>query len=75
LVLKNNSAAPKLIANRYGIKEEDAVLWFKELEYAYQPEMDAAALNNILLALHKFKIIDSIPSLTEICYEKNVELI
>ncbi|MES2559548.1 MAG: substrate-binding domain-containing protein [Bacteroidota bacterium] len=75
LVLKNNSAAPELIARRYGIKLEDAMLWFKELEYACQPEMDATGLHNILLALQKFKIISRIPELTEICYEKNVELI
>lgn len=75
LVLKNNSAAPELIAKRYGIKLDDAMLWFKELEYAYQPEMDAIGLHNILLALQKFNIINRIPELTEICYEKNVELI
>lgn len=75
LLLKNNSVAPQLIASRYGIKEQDALLWFKELEYAYQPEMDGAGWNSILLALKKFGIIDRIPELTEICYEKNVELI
>lgn len=75
MVLKNNSAAPSLIAKRYGIKEEDAMLWFRDLEYACHPEMDEMDMHKILLELYKLKIIDRIPALPEVCYEKNLELI
>lgn len=75
LTLKNNSAAPKLIASRYGIKETDALQWFMELEYACHPEMEELQMNKILLELYRLKIISSIPNVAEICYEKNLELI
>lgn len=75
LVLKNNSAAPSLIANRYGIKEEDAMLWFRELEYACHPEMEELQMYKILHELYKLGIINRIPALPEICFEKNLELI
>lgn len=75
LILKNNSEAPALIAKRYGIKENDAMLWFKELEYAYQPEMNEQHWNNIIEKLMQFGIISRKPELGEICYDKNIELV
>jgi ABC-type nitrate/sulfonate/bicarbonate transport system substrate-binding protein len=75
LILKNNSKAPAMIAERYGIKENDAMLWFKELEYAYQPEMNEQQWDNILGKLLQFGIINRKPKLSEICYEKNIELV
>jgi sulfonate transport system substrate-binding protein len=75
LILKNNSQAPALIAARYGIKETDAMQWFKELEYAYHPEMNELEWADILDKLKQFNIIDSVPELTEICYDKNIELV
>ncbi len=74
LTLKNNSEAPKLIAQRYGIKEADALQWFKELEYAYQPEMSETEWQNILTKLCKFDIINSMPLLDDICYSRNLVL-
>ena len=74
LTLKNNSEAPKLIAQRYGIKEADALQWFKELEYAYQPEMSETEWQNILTKLCKFDIINSMPLLEDICYRRNIVL-
>jgi sulfonate transport system substrate-binding protein len=73
MLLKNNSDAPKLISERYHIKEEDALLWFKELEYACQPEINNGLLQNILKELYGLKIIERIPHATEICYEGNLE--
>jgi ABC-type nitrate/sulfonate/bicarbonate transport system substrate-binding protein len=73
LVLKNNSDAPKLISERYHIREEDAMLWFKELEYACQPEINNELLQRILGELFKLNIIQRIPEATEICYEENLE--
>lgn len=75
LILKNNSQAPALIAARYGIKETDAMQWFKELEYAYHPEMNELEWAHILGKLKQFNIIDNVPELTEICYEPNIELV
>lgn len=75
LVLKNNSAAPELISQRYGIKLEDAQQWFRELEYAYHPEMGELEVSGILQELHSLHIINRVPGLMEICYEKNLELI
>jgi sulfonate transport system substrate-binding protein len=72
LLLKNNSHAPQLIAKRYSIKEEDAKQWFKELEYACEPSIDEAAMNEIFSQMLQFRIIDSIPLVTDICYGKNV---
>lgn len=74
LTLKNNSEAPALIASRYGIKEEDAMQWFKELEYAYQPEMSEQQLQQIMQQLHKYGIIDVPPALNTVCYDRNIEL-
>jgi sulfonate transport system substrate-binding protein len=73
LTLKNNSEAPALIASRYGIKEEDAMQWFKELEYAYHPEMNGQQLDQIMQDLVKYKILDETPSLGSICYDRNIE--
>lgn len=75
LILKNNSEAPRLIAERYGIKEQDAMLWFRELEYAYHPEMSEQQWEQILNKLKQFGIINHIPELSEICYEKNIEMV
>lgn len=73
LVLKNNSEAPALIAQRYGIKPEDAMEWFQELEYAYHPEINPKQMTDILHELKDLHIIDQIPPLNYICYEKNIE--
>ncbi|MCC6373123.1 MAG: ABC transporter substrate-binding protein [Bacteroidia bacterium] len=75
LDLKNNPQAPELIISRYGINSEDAVQWFKELEYACQPEMDEAELRLILWRLHKFGIIGRIPALNEVIYTRNLEIV
>lgn len=75
LILKNNSKAPAMIAERYGIKEADAMQWFKELEYAYHPEMSEQQWEQILANLLKFGIINRTPELGEICYDKNIELV
>lgn len=75
LVLKNNSAAPELISQRYGIKLDDAQQWFKELEYACHPEMGELEMNKILYELYKLHIINRVPEPMEVCYEKNLELI
>ncbi len=75
LILKNNSKAPAMIAERYAIKENDAMLWFKELEYAYHPEMNEQQWDSILGKLLQFGIINRKPDLSEFCYEKNIELV
>jgi sulfonate transport system substrate-binding protein len=72
-VLKNNSEAPKLISERYHLKEPDALSWFKELEYACQPEIGNELLQRILGELFKLNIIQRIPEATEICFEGNLE--
>jgi sulfonate transport system substrate-binding protein len=74
LVLQNNSAAPRLIADRYGIKLEDATSWFRELEYACHPEISELEMNTILTALFNLHIIPRIPDAPEVCYAKNLEL-
>jgi len=71
--LKKNTNAPELIVQRYDIKYNDAVSWFRELEYAYQPEMEEADLRLILWRLLKFKIIDSLPDLHTLIYERHLE--
>lgn len=73
LTLKNNSKAPVLIAQRYGIKLEDAMQWFRELEYAYQPEMSAEQLGQIMLELKKYGILETMPGLSSVCYDRNIE--
>ena len=74
LLLKNNSAAPILIANRYGIKLEDAKLWFQELEYAYEPQIDEYVMLQACAEMKKYGIINHIPQMEEICYGKNIML-
>lgn len=74
-VLKNNSAAPDLIAQRYGIKLEDARQWFRELEYACHPEIGELEMSKILFELYKLHIINKVPDPVDVCYEKNLELI
>jgi sulfonate transport system substrate-binding protein len=75
LLLKNNSNAPALIAQRYNIKLADAMEWFAELEYAYHPEIGEQQMTTILEALHQLNIISNIPPLANICFEKNLEWI
>lgn len=74
-LLKNNAEAPHLIAKRYGIQEQDAAQWFKELEYAYHHEMGAEQWANILDKLLEFNIIKRTPELEEICYAGNIETV
>ena len=74
-VMTNNSKAPAMIADRYDIKKNDAMMWFKELEYACHQQMNEQQWNNILTRLLKFEIINRIPELSEICYEKNIALV
>jgi sulfonate transport system substrate-binding protein len=71
-VLKNNSKAPELISKRYQLKEEDAMLWFKELEYACQPEIETETMQTILNELYTLKIIPRVPNATEVCFEENL---
>ena len=73
IALKQNVNAPELIVARYDIKTEDATNWFKELEYANQPEMEEADLRLVLWRLKKFGIIDRIPELNEVIYEQHLE--
>lgn len=75
LILKNNSKAPELIAERYGIKQDDAMQWFKELEYAYHPEMTEEQWTTILNRLHQFRIITHVPPLEDICYTPHLQLV
>lgn len=72
--LKSNPRAPDLVVARYGIKKEDAEQWFKELEYAYHPEMPEAELRLILWRLKEFGIIEAVPELNTIIYGDNLEL-
>lgn len=72
--LKLNPKAPDLVVQRYGIKKEDAEQWFKELEYAYHPEMPEAELRLILWRLKEFGIIQKAPELNTIIYGNNLEL-
>lgn len=71
-VLKNNSMAPQMISERYHLKQEDARLWFKELEYACQPEIEVADMQTILAELYKLQIISHVPKVTEICFAGNL---
>jgi sulfonate transport system substrate-binding protein len=73
LTLKNNSKAPELIAKRYDIKLEDAFQWFKELEYAYHPEMNVEQLEDITAKLIHYNILDAKPNLESVFYVNNIE--
>lgn len=74
MLLKNNSNAPEMVRQRYDINAQDAVQWFKELEYACHPEMNEAELRLILWRLKQFGIIKKLPELGEIIYTPNLEL-
>ena len=74
-LLKNNIEAPQLIAQRYGIQEQDAAQWFKELEYASHHEMSAEQWATILNKLVQFNIIGQVPDLEQICYPANLETV
>ncbi len=75
LMLKNNSEAPALIAYRYGIKLDDAMAWFKELEYAYHPEMDEDEVLAIFDKLKQFGILSFIPEPATVCFYKHLETV
>lgn len=70
--LKNNTNAPQLIAQRYGIKLEDAAQWFKELEFACSPEIEEQQMSTILRELVSLNIITDIPRLNDICYPRHL---
>ncbi len=73
--LKFNSEAVDLIAWRYQIKLADAFKWFNELEYAGKAEINEEEMNSIFTELVKYKIIDAVPNIFDICYNKTVELV
>ncbi len=73
--LKSNQEAVDLIAWRYQIKLADAMQWFSELEYAARPQISEAYMNNVLVKLKQFSIIERIPEIEEICYSANVEVL
>jgi ABC-type nitrate/sulfonate/bicarbonate transport system substrate-binding protein len=72
LLLKNNKNAPAMIADRYGIKPEDAATWFRELEYACQPDIMDLEMEEIFQKLVQYKIIGKIPLLSDICNSNNL---
>lgn len=72
--LKFNDEAVDLIAWRYQIKLADAMKWFSELEYAAKAEINEEEMNVIFGKLVQFNIIDAIPNIFDICYNKTVEL-
>jgi len=72
--LKNNLKAPDLVAERYGIKYEDAAQWFKELEYAEKSKIEEGDLRLILYRLHKFGIVETVPEINSIIYGNNLEV-
>jgi ABC-type nitrate/sulfonate/bicarbonate transport system substrate-binding protein len=69
----NNPQAPLLVAQRYGISEDSARQWFRELEYACHLEMAEAELRLILWRLQKFGIIEQVPDLKEVIITSNLE--
>jgi sulfonate transport system substrate-binding protein len=71
-LLMNNAHAPQLVAKRYGIKDEDAIKWFKELEYACAPEIEPTGFNKVLTDLRSMKIINEIPKIETICYQSHI---
>jgi ABC-type nitrate/sulfonate/bicarbonate transport system substrate-binding protein len=73
LALKKNEMAADLIVKRYDIKKEDAESWFKELEYAYFPEMDETDLRLILWRLKKYGIIGDVNDLSQLIYNPHLE--
>jgi hypothetical protein len=64
--------ATKMIAWRYQLKQDDALEWFNELEYAYNEEIDEIQFMDILNDLKSLGIIERIPQLEEICYSRNL---
>lgn len=75
LLLQNNRDAPQLIARRYQIREEDALQWFRELEYACVPEIGEAQLHEIFNDLLNLKIIPNLPLPEDVIYMPNLVLL
>lgn len=72
--LKYNDEAVDLIAWRYQIKLADAMKWFGELEYAAKAEINETQMQEIFLKLVEFGIIEHIPNIFDVCYNKNLEM-
>lgn len=70
--LKSNPEALKLIVERYNISPDDAKEWFENLDYASEAILHEGDLRLILHRLKRYEIIDTIPELNSIIYEKNL---
>jgi sulfonate transport system substrate-binding protein len=67
-IMMNDKNSPVKVAERYDILPDDAAQWFKDLEYACNPEIKEQQFNTIALQLRELNIIDRVPTFEEVCY-------
>jgi ABC-type nitrate/sulfonate/bicarbonate transport system substrate-binding protein len=73
-MMKNDAQAPHEIASRYGIKHDDAMQWFKELEYACSPEIDTHEFQAIIQELLSLNILNKPITPADVCYLPHLQL-
>ena len=56
--LKQNPEAVSLIAQRYGLKEEDAAEWFKTVEWAEDNTVEKRVLQEVIDKLHQLQLVE-----------------
>lgn len=64
---KQNPETVKLVASRYGIKEDDAALWFKDVEWAADNVVQKETLQQVTETLFRLNLIGHKPDPKELC--------
>jgi sulfonate transport system substrate-binding protein len=71
-MMKNDAHAPDEVAQRYHIKKEDAMQWFRELEFACSPEIDTELFQSVINELVSLHILQRPVSPQDICYRPHL---
>lgn len=67
-IMMNDKTSPEKVAKRYDILPEDAAQWFKDLEYACNPEINRDQFNQITSQLRDLSIIENLAKFEDVCH-------
>jgi ABC-type nitrate/sulfonate/bicarbonate transport system substrate-binding protein len=68
----NNNSAEGIIANKYGLKLEDARSWFNQTEWEQDVFISKKMMNNVVNTLFDVGIIDQKMSADELCWNRSM---
>jgi len=59
--------APQKVAEKFGLRKEDAEVWFSQTEWATNAEISAQMLEKVVAILYELGSIDNKPALLQLC--------